>query len=275
MTRNCCRSRCFHHHANLNALVKCFTFVAQFLFVDFNLFAQCTHFFNRDDHWEHNAQFTESRGAQNRANLVTQDLFTIHGDTHSTPAQERVLFFREIHVRQFFIAADVHGANDDRLRATGFSNGFIRSKLFFFSWQRFTVHEQEFGAVQTHTFSAVTFSAFNVTNGTDISANFNLMSVQRDSRQIFQLSEFRFLGCNLLLNGTQLLDNVVGRIDVNLIVYGIQNQIVVVFNLRGDATRTDDGRQFQRTRHDRGMGGTSARVSNETQHLVQVQLCGF
>ncbi|MPM84657.1 hypothetical protein SDC9_131730 [bioreactor metagenome] len=72
-----------------------------------------------------------------------------------------------------------------------------------------------------------------------------------------------------------MLDNVVGRIDVNLIVYGIQNQIVVVFNLRGDATRTDDGRQFQRTRHDRGMGGTSARVSNETQHLVQVQLCGF
>ena len=34
------------------------------------------------------------------------------------------------------------------------------------------------GAVQTHTFSAVTLSAFNVTNGTDIGANFNLMSVQ-------------------------------------------------------------------------------------------------
>lgn len=55
------------------------------------------------------------------------------------------------------------------------------------------------------------------------------MTVQRDSWQIFQLSEFRFLGSNLLLNGAQLLNNVVGWIDVNQIVYGIQNQIVVVF----------------------------------------------
>ncbi|WP_320538847.1 putative PEP-binding protein, partial [Enterobacter hormaechei] len=34
------------------------------MFVDFDLFLQCTHFFNRDDHREHDAQFTESGGTQ-------------------------------------------------------------------------------------------------------------------------------------------------------------------------------------------------------------------
>ncbi|CGX07114.1 Uncharacterised protein [Salmonella enterica subsp. enterica serovar Typhi] len=101
------------------------------------------------------------------------------------------------------------------------------------------------------------------------------MSIQRDCRQIFQFCEFRFLGRNLLLDGAQLLNNIVGRVDVNLVVYGIQNQIVAVFHLSGDATGTYDRWQFQRTRHDGGMRRASARVGDEAQHFLQVQLCGF
>ncbi|MNR56091.1 hypothetical protein D3C85_1766020 [compost metagenome] len=76
------------------------------------------------------------------------------------------------------------------------------------------------------------------------------MAVQRNGWQIFQFGQFRFFRSDLLLNGTQLFDFFVGWVDVNQIVYGIQNQIVVVFHLRGDATGTHDGWQFQRTRHD-------------------------
>ena len=115
MTSNGRGCRGFHHHADFNRFVKSFTFVTQFLFVDLNLFLQCAHFFNRDDHREHDAQLTESGGTQDSANLVAEDLFTIHRDTHGAPAEERVLFFREVHVRQLFIAADVHGANDNGL----------------------------------------------------------------------------------------------------------------------------------------------------------------
>ncbi len=245
------------------------------MFVDLNLFLQRTHFFNRDDHREHDAQLTESGSTQDGANLVAQDLFTIHRDTYCTPTQERVLFFREVHVRQFFVAADVHGTDDNSLRATSFRYRFVSSKLLFFGWQGVTVHEQEFGTVQAYTFCAVALSAINVTYGTDVGTHFNLMSVQRNRRQIFQFCQFGFLSGNLFLNGTQLFDLFVGWVDVNQIVYGIQNQIVVVFHLRGHATGTHDGRQFQRTRHDRGVGGAATGVSNETQHLVQVQLCGF
>ncbi|SUG13956.1 Uncharacterised protein [Salmonella enterica subsp. arizonae] len=77
--------------------------------------------------------------------------------------------------------------------------------------------------------AAVTLSAFNITNSTNVGANFYLMSIQRDCRQIFQFSEFRFFTGNLLLNSAQLLNNVVGRVDVNLVVYGIQNNKVAVF----------------------------------------------
>src|SRR5699024_977440 len=175
---------------------------AQFLFVDFDLFAQCTHFFNRDDHREHNAQFTESRGTQDSAELIAQDLFTIHRDTDSAPAEERVLFFREVHVWQLFVAADVHGTNDNRLRATRFSHCFVSSKLFFFSGQRVAVHEQELSTIQTNAFSAVTLCTFNVTNRTNVSAHFYLVTVQRNSRSEEHTSELqsRFdLVCRLLL----------------------------------------------------------------------------
>ncbi|KUQ23564.1 phosphoenolpyruvate--protein phosphotransferase [Enterobacter hormaechei subsp. steigerwaltii] len=37
-----------------------------------------------------------------------------------SPAQERVLFFREVHVRQLFVATDVHGTDDYSLRASAF-----------------------------------------------------------------------------------------------------------------------------------------------------------
>ncbi len=111
---------------------------------------------------------------------------------------ERVLFFREVHVRQLFVAANVHGTDDNRLRAARFSDRFIGGKLLFFRRQRVAIHEQEFSTIQTNAFRAVALSAFNVTNGTDVGANFNLMSIQRDCRQIFQFSQFRFLGRNLL-----------------------------------------------------------------------------
>ena len=101
------------------------------------------------------------------------------------------------------------------------------------------------------------------------------MTVQRNSWQIFQFSKLCFFRSHLLLNSAHFINNFVGWIDVNLIIYGIQNQIVVIFHLRGDATGTHDGWQFQRTRHDRGVGSTATRVGDETQHLLQVQLCGF
>ncbi|VEA34748.1 Uncharacterised protein [Salmonella enterica subsp. enterica] len=110
------------------------------------------------------------------------------------------------------------------------ATAFIGGKLLFFRRQRVAIHEQEFSTIQTNAFRAVTLSAFNVANGTDVGANFDLMSIQRDCRQIFQFCEFRFLGRNLLLDGAQLLNNIVGRVDVNLVVYGIQNQIVRRFS---------------------------------------------
>ncbi len=116
---------------------------------------------------------------------------TIHRNTHGTPAEERVLF-REVHVRQLFVAADIHGTDDNGLRATGLSHRFISRKLFFFSWQRVTVHEQEFGTIQAYAFGAVALSTFDIANGTNVGADFNLMAVEGNRRQIFQFRQFGF-----------------------------------------------------------------------------------
>ncbi|MNC55902.1 hypothetical protein D3C75_1054670 [compost metagenome] len=49
------RSRSLNHHANFDSFVKRFAFFTQLRLHDFNFCFQCTHFFNRDDHWEHDA----------------------------------------------------------------------------------------------------------------------------------------------------------------------------------------------------------------------------
>ena len=67
---------------------------------------------------------------------------------------------------------------------------------------------------------------FNVTNRTNVSAYFYLVTVQRNSWQIFQFSKLCFFRSHLLLNSAHLINNFVGWIDVNLIIYGIQSMFL-------------------------------------------------
>lgn len=129
--------------------------------------------------------------------------------------------------------------------------------------------------IQINVFCVVVFSVFNVMNGIDVGVNFDLMFIQCDCWQIFQFCEFCFFGCNLFLDGVQLFNNIVGWVDVNLVVYGIQNQIVVVFYLSGDVIGIYDCWQFQRMCYDGGMRCVFVCVGDEVQYFLQVQLCSF
>ncbi len=133
-----------------------------------------------------------------------EDLFAIHGDTNGAPAEERVLFFRQVHVRQIFVPADIHGAHNHRLRTDSFSHRFVGLELLFFSGQRVAIHKQEFGAVEADAFCAVALCTGDVAHGADVGAHFNLVTVQRDRRQIFQLSQLMFFAQILGLNRFQL-----------------------------------------------------------------------
>lgn len=65
-------------------------------------------------------------------------------------------------------------------------------ELLFFRRQSIAIHEQELGTVQANALCAVAFGAGDVTHGTDVGADFNLMTIQRDRRQILQLGQFVF-----------------------------------------------------------------------------------
>ncbi|MNL50265.1 hypothetical protein D3C87_1732670 [compost metagenome] len=112
---NHCRGRCFHHYAHFNGLVKGLGFFTQLRLQRLDFTFQIADFFHGNDHREHDAQFAERGSAQNGAQLGVQDFSAVHGDTDGAPAEERVLFFRQVHVRQVFVAADVHGADDHSL----------------------------------------------------------------------------------------------------------------------------------------------------------------
>lgn len=129
--------------------------------------------------------------------------------------------------------------------------------------------------IQINVFSVVMFCIFNVMNCINVSVYFYLVIVQCNSWQIFQFSKFCFFRSYLFLNSVYFINNFVGWIDVNLIIYGIQNQIVVIFYLRGDVIGIYDSRQFQRMCYDRGVGSTVICVGDEIQYFFQVQLCGF
>ncbi|ESS59472.1 hypothetical protein EDP2_3983 [Enterobacter cloacae S611] len=101
------------------------------------------------------------------------------------------------------------------------------------------------------------------------------MTIKGDGRQIFQLRQFSFLFRDLRLRCAQCVDLVVARVNVNFVVYRIEDQIVAVFHLSGDATGAHNRRQLKGARHDRRVGGTAANVGDKAEHFFQVQLCGF
>ena len=101
------------------------------------------------------------------------------------------------------------------------------------------------------------------------------MAIQRDGWKIFQFRQFRFLFGNLRLNVAQRFNLFIARVHVNFVVYRVEDQIVAVFHLRGDVAGAHDSGKFQRTRHNRRVGRTATDIGDETQHLFQVQLCGF
>ena len=104
-------------------------------------------------------------GAQDGPQLGVHDVGTIEEDPHGTPAQEGVHLLREIHVGQFFVAADVHGADDYRLVRHGLCHFFVGLELLVFGRQRVTVHEEELGTVQTHALGAVADGTLGILDG--------------------------------------------------------------------------------------------------------------
>ncbi len=82
--------------------------------------------------------------------------FTIHRNTHGTPARNG--FLREVHVRQLFVAADIHGTDDNGLRATGLSHRFIGRKPFFSVGSASRSMNRNSGTRQTYAFGAVALS---------------------------------------------------------------------------------------------------------------------
>lgn len=241
MMSNSCCSWCFYYYVDFNGFVKCFIFVMQFLFVDFDFFFQCMYFFNRDDYWEYNVQFIESGGMQDGVNLVVQDFFMIYCNMYGMLVEEWVFFFWEVYVWQFFVVVDIYGMDDNGLRVIGFSYCFISCKLFFFSWQCVMVYEQEFGMIQVYVFGVVVFSIFDIVNGINVGVDFNLMVVEGNCWQIFQFCQFGFFFCNLSLQIMQCFNLFVRWVDKNLVVYCVENQIVVVFYLCCDVVGVYDG----------------------------------
>ena len=74
----------------------------------------CAHFVERDDEREHDAHVAVHRRAQQRAELRAEQLRLIEAHPDRAPAEERIRLGGESADGQL-VAADVEGANDDRM----------------------------------------------------------------------------------------------------------------------------------------------------------------
>ena len=69
------------------------------------------------NHWDHQLGVAETGGAQNGPQLSAEQARKFRVNTYRAIAEERVLFLGNVEVRNAFIAADVHRAEDNRLVA--------------------------------------------------------------------------------------------------------------------------------------------------------------
>ena len=105
-------------------------------------------FVHRRDHREHQLQLASARGLQQRADLAAHQARPVEAEPDRAPAERRVLFLEGAHVGQHLVAADIEGAEGDRLVAGGVQHRAIERKLLAGARKIRRHHELQFGAEQ-------------------------------------------------------------------------------------------------------------------------------
>ncbi len=105
-------------------------------------------------------------------------------DTHRPVTEERVVFGRDVQIIHRLVAADIHGAHDDRLACGGFHCLTVNVVKLIFGRRSQAIHIQHFGTEQAYCLCTVAEGRLCFYRMGDIGGNFHPHTVGRAPRLI-------------------------------------------------------------------------------------------
>src|SRR4029077_3244516 len=103
----------------------------------------------RRDHWKHDADLAERRGAQDRPQLGPQDLRTIEAHPDAALPKKGIVLLGNGQVGERLVASHVESPDDEGAVTTdGFGYGSVSLELLLLGRRIGALHEEKFGAQQ-------------------------------------------------------------------------------------------------------------------------------
>ena len=227
-------------------------------------------FLDVDDHRNHDGDFAIDAGAQDGLELRQEEVVALEADADGAIAEERVVLFRNVEVRQRLVTADVHRADDAELALAFLDGFFVGLELVVLGRDFLAAHEDEFGAEQADALSAVVHGVVDIHVRADVRHELDADAVRRDGRQLFELgivARELFLRLELVVVGSDFVGR---RINGDFAALAVDDDVVAVGNLV-DAVflvEADNGRDGARFRDDDGMGRRGARAEEDACNLL-------
>ncbi len=94
-------------------------------------------------------------GHQNRFDLGAEYVPVVEGNPHRAPAHKGIVFLRRAEIRESLVAADIEGADGDRMAVESLDDSPIKKILVIAVGKIAARHVGEFGAVEADPFGAI------------------------------------------------------------------------------------------------------------------------
>jgi hypothetical protein len=233
--------------------------------------ARRAHFLETRDHRVHDLELAGHRGAQEGAQLGAKNIVARQQEADAAPAEEGVqLAGPRSQVARELVAADVEGAEDDRLGCHLLQDPRVGFHLLVLGGQVAAGQEEVFGAVQTDAARAFGDRQAGVVGRLDVRRQLDLAPVEGDRREFLQGQELALELDVTLLGLLVILQRSVRRPQHHDAHVAVDDDRIAVMRLLGEAVEADDRRDAVAARQDRGVRGASAQIRGDAEHEAAV-----
>ena len=192
----------------------------------------------------------------------------LEGVADGAETEEGVAFWGFFLALGVFVCAQIEGSDGEGFAFEVFDALFVGVELVFFGWGLLSCEVEELGAVESDTLSAFIEEVGDFVGKLDVSEEFDLDSIGGDRGELgeFVQRDPRFFGG--LDQRLVLGDRVLVGIEDDGAFVPIDDDLLSIVCLGGDVFRAHDCWERECAGDDRGVGGASSEVGDESGDML-------
>ena len=230
------------------------------------------HFFNGNDHGEHNADMSICTCPQKSPELCLQNLFLIQADADCPVSKERIFFLWKLKIIQAFIAADVQSPDGQLTFSQKLSRLSVYIELLFLRWKMVALHVEELTSEKSDSVNPELHGIFHVFQASHVSAYLQLSAVCRNGGKSAGFFQFLLASIKLVCFLFIFFNYFRFRVNNNYTTGGVHDYKVTGTYRVHNSFYPDKRRDTHPSCHDRYVACHTAQLCDKSQNIFQVQL---